>query len=322
MAQQLESRGVSPHRSSISVITPFSASLCEPDLPFEEYESYQSAPDVEVLRGLVNECISAGNDEEAIDLITQEMIRDNGLSISYEVPLYCLTALWVLARKSEENRRKIVLDGATFETIVEVMLIYTSEEILTRAIGLLWCLSMNPAHTIHVAQSGGIDAILSAMAVHIDHEELQETAFGALKVISSSRHCRGTLHSKRALAIVTTVMEKHAYKPAIQREGCVVLGNLAVSDTDQSVYPVSEKEISVMINGILANPDSLDVHEAAVYTLMRLASSSVNVEHIRRNSTAKLSLELAFSRYPDKVGNNILILLKRLKFELPVIAEN
>jgi len=109
--------------------------------------------------------------------------------------------------------------------------------------------------------------------------------------------------------------------PTIQSEGCVILGNLAVSDADQFVHTVSEKEISAVVNGILANPDELDVHEAACFTLMRLASSAANVELIRSNSTSRVSLEIAFEKNPDNVGNNILILLRRLKFDPPAIGE-
>ena len=109
--------------------------------------------------------------------------------------------------------------------------------------------------------------------------------------------------------------------PTIQSEGCVILGNLAVSDADQFVHTVSEKENTAVVNGILANPDELNVHKAACFTLMRLASSAANVELIRSNSTSRVSLKIAFEKNPDKVGNNIPILFRRLKFDPPAIDE-
>lgn len=309
---------------SISVMTPISVSIWEPEVPVQDYENYQesSAPDIATLQNIVNDCVNAGNDEGAIDVVTPGLIQDNSLSISFDVPLFCLTTLWVLANKSEENKRKIIVDGATLDSIIEVMLIYRhmSVEIQTRACGLLWALSMEPKDRVYVAQSGGCDAILKAMSAYMENDALQVMALGALKVLSSSSHSKKAMDSKKTLSIVSDVMQKHVYNnPMIQSEGCVILGNLAVSDADQFVHTVSEKEITAVVNGILANPDELDVHEAACFTLMRLASSAANVELIRSNRTSRVSLEIAFEKNPDKVGNNILILLRRLKFDPPAI---
>jgi len=311
---------------SISVMTPISVFICEPEVPVQDFEDYQesSAPDISTLQNIVNDCVKAGNDEGAIDVVTPGLIQDNSLSISFDVPLFCLTTLWVLARKSEENKRKIIVDGATLDSIIEVMLIYRhmSVEIQTRACGLLWVLSMEPKDRVYVVQSGGCDAILKAMSAYMENDALQVMALGALKVLSSSSHSKKAMDSKKTLSVVSDVMQKHVYNnPTIQSEGCVILGNLAVSDADQFVHTVSEKEISAVVNGILANPDELDVHEAACFTLMRLASSAANVELIRSNSTSRVSLEIAFEKNPDKVGNNILILLRRLKFDPPAIGE-
>jgi len=88
------------------------------------------------------------------------------------------------------------------------------------------------------------------------------------------------------------------------------------------VCPVSsDKEISVVCNGIIVNPDSFEVHGAACFALMRLASSRFNVDFIRRNGTCRMSLELAFCSNQNKNGNNVLILLGRLGFDSPVAAE-
>ena len=126
---------------SISVMTPISVSIWEPEVPVQDYENYQesSAPDIATLQNIVNDCVKAGNDEGAIDVVTSGLIQDNNLAISFDVPLFCLTTLWMLACKSEENKRKIIVDGATLDSIIEVTLIYHHMlvEIQTRACGLL-----------------------------------------------------------------------------------------------------------------------------------------------------------------------------------------
>jgi len=171
---------------------------------------------------------------------------------------------------------------------------------------------MDPEDRIQVAQSGGCGAILDAMSMFIDDDELQVMALGALKALSFSPQSKEILRSKKAVDTVANVMQKHVYKPVIQSEGCIVLSDLAVNDADQSINPVSEQAISVIVNGILANPDALDVHEAAVFALVRLSSSAVNVDLICRNSVVRYSLELALGKNPDKVTNNVRILLRRL----------
>lgn len=201
---------------SISVMTPISVFICEPEVPVQDFEDYQesSAPDISTLQNIVNDCVKAGNDEGAIDVVTPGLIQDNSLSISFDVPLFCLTTLWVLARKSEENKRKIIVDGATLDSIIEVMLIYRhmSVEIQTRACGLLWVLSMEPKDRVYVVQSGGCDAILKAMSAYMENDALQVMALGALKVLSSSSHSKKAMDSKKTLSVVSDVMQKHVYK--------------------------------------------------------------------------------------------------------------
>ncbi|KAL7534450.1 hypothetical protein ACHAXR_005886 [Thalassiosira sp. AJA248-18] len=277
-----------------------------------------SAPHLMTLREIVGECTQVDADAEAIDVVTQALIHDNATSMSMDLALFCLTTLWVLARKSDENKRKIIFEDATFDVIIEAMQIYRerSAEIQTRACGVLWSLSMDSNDRKHVSQGGGCEAILSAMLMYMEEDALQVMALGAMKVLSFDNIGKATLRSRGALTIVADVMRKHIHNPTIQSEGCVILGNLAVDDASKSVTPVSDKDIEAVVNAILAHPDSLEVHEAACFTLMSLASSAINVELIRNNDMSRVSLELAFQKYPDEVGSNILTLLRRLKFEM------
>ena len=155
------------------------------------------------------------------------------------------------------------------------------------------------------------------MLVHIDEDDLQVMALGAFKVLSFDNIGKSTLRSQGTLSIVADIMQKHLRNPTIQSEGCVILGNLAVDNANHFVAPVTEKEVDAVIRGILAHPDSLEVHEAACFTLMSLASSAVNVELIRMNGMTSVSLELACQKHPEDVGNNISTLLRQLKFVAP-----
>jgi len=288
---------------SISVMTPNSATICEPEVPMKDYEHYQesSAPDIATIRSIANDCINAGNDGGAIDIITSILIENNSLSLSVDVPLFCLTTLWVLARRSDDNKRKIIFEGGTLDGIIEVMRIYCDMnmpvEIQIKACGLLWALSMKPNDRVHVVQSGGCIAILKAMVQYINDESLQTIALGALKVLSSSSKIKYEIDMRKALSIVSSVMQRNAYNATVQCKGCVVMSNLVTTDDNQFVVAVSEKEISAIVNGILANPEAHDVHETACF----VASSSANVDLIRNISTSRVALELAFEKSPEKL---------------------
>ena len=99
----------------ISVMTPATCLLSEPDATNlvtheEKDESYlESSPDLASLKQTLNNC----DDELAIIVLTQALMQDNSNAISFDVPSFCLNALWVLARKSDENKTKIILDDSS-----------------------------------------------------------------------------------------------------------------------------------------------------------------------------------------------------------------
>mmetsp|Transcript_2373 Transcript_2373/g.4413 ORF Transcript_2373/g.4413 Transcript_2373/m.4413 type:complete len:735 (+) Transcript_2373:200-2404(+) len=285
----------------------------------QDMESYLESftPHLLTLREIVGQCTMAGCDPEAIDTITQALIHDNATCMSMDLALFCMTTLWILARKSDENKHKIIFEESTFDAIVEAMQIYRerSAEIQNRACGVLWSLSMDPNDRKHVAQAGGCDAILNAMLVHSDDDALQVMALGALKVLSFDNIAKSTMRSLGTLTHVANVMQNHLKNPTIQSEGCVILGNLAASVDTSFVAPVGEREVDAVINGILNHPDSLEVHEAACFTLMCLASLASNVELIRSNINTRVALELACQKHRDEVGNDIFILLRRLELD-------
>jgi len=286
-------------------------------------ESYleSSAPHLLTLREIVGECTQAGADDAAIDTVTQALIHDNATSMSMDLALFCLTTLWVLARKSDENKRKIIFEESTFDAIIEAMQIYRessdrarSAEIQNRACCVLWSLSMDPHHRRHVAQGGGCEAILNAVRLDHDNQDLQVVALGALKVLSFDDGGKSTLRQRGTPAVVAGVMRNHIGNPTVQSEGCVILGNLATSESS-FVAPVGAREVGAVIDGMLAHPDSLEVQEAACFTLMSLASLASNLELIRRNGSTRVALELACKKHPEDVGEDVFTLLRRLKFD-------
>lgn len=99
----------------VSVMTPATCLLSEPDATNlatseEKDESYlESSPDLASLKQTLNNC----DDELAIIVLTQALMQDNSTAISFDVPSFCLNALWVLARKSDENKTKIILDDSS-----------------------------------------------------------------------------------------------------------------------------------------------------------------------------------------------------------------
>lgn len=108
---------------SISVMTPTSYLLSEPGAPVtQDNESIlNDSPDLAILRQTVADCTQTGADELAIDVVTPALIQDNGTAISFDVPLFCLTTLWYLARKSDDNKRKIIFEDSSEYEYVAVL---------------------------------------------------------------------------------------------------------------------------------------------------------------------------------------------------------
>ncbi len=218
------------------------------------------------LRELVEECTREGTDDSAIDIIREELIRDNSDSKNIDLALYCINTLWSLARKSDENKRLIITGNipSMYDAILEAMRIYLkSADLQARGCGLMWSLSMVRSNRTHVATFEGCNAILQAMNLHQENESLQAMAIRTLKVLSFDSVGKTVLCSWGAPMSVAEAMHMHINNPSIQSEGSMILGNLAVDEESQTVLPVSEREIDAIIRGMLEHPDSLAVHEAA-----------------------------------------------------------
>jgi len=308
-------RNTEARRESNDQKTVASHLIREPSPPSEsENEIESDAMDISTLREIVSDFSKADYDAGAIEVVSQALIQDNSTNRSVDLALFCLTTLWVLARKSDTNKRKMIFEDRTFDAILEVMHLYAevSSEIQTRACGVLWSLAMDPNDRKHVAQLGGCDGILNAMLVHMEVESLHVMALGALKVISLDAEGQSMLRRKEAASIVADSMASHPTNATVQSEGCAILCNLA-REANQFVHPVSAREIEVVINAILSNPNSSDVVEGACFALLCFASSTENVNVIRRNLQIRRALELSFQNHPVAVGEYVQTLLQRLQ---------
>lgn len=257
------------------------------------------APDLLVLRETIDDFAVAGADAESIDMVTNELMKDSATSISENLALYCLHTLMELARKSEENKHRIIFVGSTFEVIIEAMQIYRgrSAEVQQRACGVLWSLSMDPNHRKHVTHRGGGKAITDGMIAHAEKADLQVMALGALKVLSFDSVSKSTLRA--SLSVISDTMKTHLSNATIQADGAVILGNLTMDNASDFVAPVTAKEVDALVHGILAHPDALDVHESACFTLMSLAMLANNVELIRNNALTRTAIDLACRKHPE-----------------------
>ncbi|KAL3766936.1 hypothetical protein ACHAW5_011155 [Stephanodiscus triporus] len=295
--------------------------------PAQDMESYLNIvpPDLKALHDFVEMCNTTGLDKEAIEQLKDALILENNANAKAEcmrtdLAMFCLEKLGVLAGKSDENKKMMIFgedDSAkvsALDAIVEAAEIYKRfVEIQQVVCAVLWSLSIN--YQKHIAESGGCKVILDAMQIHVETDILQVMALGALKVISFDSVGKSKLLLQGGIAIVAVVMQTHVLNQAIQRDGCVILGSLVVDEANQSTLTVNEKVVDVIIKGMLAHQNSLEVQEAACFTLMTLASSVDNVALIRQHGMSKLSLEYALETQAIDVWV-ISTLLRRLKLEV------
>mmetsp|Transcript_24262 Transcript_24262/g.34727 ORF Transcript_24262/g.34727 Transcript_24262/m.34727 type:complete len:624 (+) Transcript_24262:174-2045(+) len=290
----VERQSTSSSTSSEKQISIPSYQIHEPVLNENEY--LETSPNLSSLQEFVDMFLLCGEDVQAIDLITGELIKDNAKEMSVDFALYCLHTLLILAKKSDNNKHEILLEGNTFEAIIEAMEIYKdrSAEIQMKGCGLIWSLGIDPKDRKHIAELRGCGAVLNASSAYMENETLQIYALGAMKVLSFDPTGKLKLRHARAAEIVADVMSNHRQNPTIQSEGCVVIGNLA-NEADGFVHPVSQQEIDSVLSAILNNPDEHEVLQVACFTLASLAASSENVRAINRAKDTTLVLELAFT---------------------------
>lgn len=296
--------------------------LHEPAVPPQTEERYlqsadQLSPDIDFVRDVVRESMQINNDKEAIEVVRQALMDTESLDLA----LFCLTTLWVLVRKSDENKRHVLYgskneetrdDETPFGAIISVMVNFESAEIQTRACGVIWSLSMNPDDRKDVAQLGGCQAILQAILMYTDDEPLQVMALGALKVLSSNVVGQSSLRQIDASSVVAASMSRHMANTTIQSEGCAIICNLATGPNN-FIIPVTKEEIDAIVNSILSHPDVSSIQEGAIFALMKLSSSTVNIEFMRQNAKLYEALELAFTNHPDVIGRDIQVLLQNIR---------
>ena len=303
--------------------------LREPTVPNQSEEMYlQSAdelsPDIDAVREIIHDCMEMGSDEQAIEIARQALMDTKSLGLA----MFCLTnTLWVLVRKSDENKRHVLYgsknettrdDETPFGAIINAMVVFESAEIQTCACGVIWSLSMNPDDRKDVAQLGGCQAILQAMLFHPDNEALHEMALGALKVLSFNVVGQSSLRQISASSVVAASMAEHIVNPTIQSEGCTIISNLATGPHN-FIIPITEEEIDAIVNSIMSHPESSNIQEGAIFALMRLSSSTVNVEIMRQHLNLYEALDLALANDPDVVVRDwIQVIYENLKAERPL----
>jgi hypothetical protein len=194
-------------------------------LQFQEDENFQTtgqqSPDVDFVRDVVKECMQVNNDKQAVEIVRQALMDTDSMDLA----LFCLTTLWVLVRKSDENKRRVLYgsrneetrdDEIPFAAIIAAMMNFESAEIQTRACEVIWSLSINQEDRKDVAQLGGCQAILQAMLMHTDDEPLQIMALGALKVLSDNDVGQSSLRRISASSVVAASMSMHITNPTVQ----------------------------------------------------------------------------------------------------------
>ncbi|KAL7456846.1 hypothetical protein ACHAWC_008317 [Mediolabrus comicus] len=307
-----ESDGRPSDASSIQQRSIISHQICEPDVG----DYFEAPPDLSNFQEVIDMCINSGEEGEnsAIGMITDELIQNNGTIRNVDMALYCLHTLWILARRTEVNKQSILLEGNTFEAIIETMEIYSnaSADIQTKACGLIWSLAMDQKDRKHVAELRGCEAVMNASMSYLENESLQVMALGALKVLSFHPTGKMKLRHHGAASIVAQIMSKHMQNPTIVSEGCVIISNLA-TEADGFVHPVSTEEIDAVLVAILSHPDDEKVVQVACFTLARLATSAINVETLKSADNTEIGLDIAIQRHASVVAVDVQTLVTRLR---------
>ena len=78
----------------------------------------------------------------------------------------------------------------------------------------------------HIADAGGIEAIVAALYAHPSSAPVQRNGSYALRNLARNDANRALMAEAGVIEAVLAALEAHPANPDVQRNGCAVLGNL------------------------------------------------------------------------------------------------
>ena len=116
----------------------------------------------------------------------------------------------------------------TLKTLISEMTAYAFDEPLQRAAcEILRYLARHHTHRIIIRDSGGIEAILSALARNLNDTDTQEEGCRALNNLAISQPNVVVISHLGGVNSIVVAMQRHSNSPGVQDAACGALANIA-----------------------------------------------------------------------------------------------
>lgn len=216
------------------------------------------------------------------------------------IQLKCIEALWACAAKGPSYKREIALFGGV-DIIVEAMkknIAFTA--LLEKGCVCLWSLAFDSETSVLIGQSS--HAITDAMIAHVDSQQLQLEALGALKTLAASFENKRTLQNDSTIRAIVLVMWAHNSSDRVQEAALMTLTNIAVNPLTNGVMAIRHNELEVIVSAMRRFPESVGVQEQACILLRNYTFTKSNVALMKSNPLVFQALADALDRFPAKCG--------------------
>lgn len=255
-------------------------------------------PIIAELEALVDSLQDNSEDVAAIEIVSNTM-RD--CPDNFNVQEYGISTLGSIAETKGERRDSIVLSGA-LDAIVQGMEMHiTSQSLQEKGCATLSSLAQNPKNRPLIASARACDRIVAALKEHVAVENVVSVALHSLTLLSADQNIAEAFASQSSARSVAEAMAAHKTSATIAHDGCDLLSKIsAVIRFDNQVLVASWEGIEAIVNAMHANPESMEIQEAACLTLENYSFWNANVETLKSVPKIRELLRTAARRFPHQ----------------------
>lgn len=152
--------------------------------------------------------------------------------------------------------------------------------------GVLKNIAQTETTRAQIFKEGGVDALVAAIKVHRDSENLQQQACWALDEISASEN----IADKGAIGAALSAMHHYKWNAKVQQYGCGVLKNLSV--TRMNIHQIAKlRGIEAMLDAMQNHVDNAALQRCACGALKHLSLSNTNERAIAKLGGIKIVID-------------------------------
>jgi len=201
--------------------------------------------------------VDASEGQAAVELLAAAMRRHS------QCPDVLEAACWALAGSMamRQDLQAVASSNGASEEVVASMRRFLGagsevEDLQTWACGALASLSAsNPTQQAAIAGSRGIDAILTAMRLHVDNVRLQHMACGALSNLAANNlNNQAAIAAGGGIDVILQAMQSHPDETTVLQSAIAALWCLVKNNPEHRTLVTRARGVEYIVNAVQSHP--------------------------------------------------------------------